>query len=50
MVDSIKKIIKNKKNDSPNKVLALKLFNACMMQGHNDEFFLYAEKKIMRRL
>ena len=33
IVDQIKKVIKNKKNDSTNKVLGLKLLNLCLMQG-----------------
>jgi len=50
IVDEIKRIIKSKKNDSPSKVMSLKLLNVCVMQGQNEEFFQYAEKKIMRRL
>jgi hypothetical protein len=50
IVDSIKKIIKSKKVDSPGKVLALKLLHTCIMQGNNEEFLMYCEKKIMRRL
>jgi hypothetical protein len=52
IVDTIKKIIKNKKNDSTNKVYALRLLNQCLMEGggKNEEFLLYTEKKIMRRL
>ncbi len=51
VIDTIKKIIKNKKNDSPNKVLALKLLNDCLTEGKsNEELILYTEKKILKRL
>jgi hypothetical protein len=51
VIDTIKKIIKSKKNDSPSKVLALKLLNDCIMQGlGNEELIMYFEKKILRRL
>ena len=39
IVDTIKKIIKGKKVDSPGKILALKLLNYCILNGKNDEFF-----------
>lgn len=50
LVDSVKKNIKNKKTDSPSKILALKLLHLCIMNGNNEEFFQYCEKKIMKRL
>lgn len=51
VVDTIKKVIKSKKNDSPSKVLALKLLNDCLMQAQgNEELLVYVEKKILSRL
>ncbi len=50
MIDSIKAVIKKQKNDSPNKVLALNLLHLCLMQGDNEEFLMYMEKKLLRRL
>lgn len=53
MVDTIKLVIKDKKADSPSKVLALKLLHRCVIEnqaGSNEEFLMYMEKKIMSRL
>ena len=50
IIDTIKKLIKNKKKDSPSKLLALKLLNDCLTQANNDEFLSYTDTKIMRRL
>ena len=50
MIDSIKILIKSNKNDSPNKVLALNLLHLCLMQSDNEEYTLYMEKKLLRRL
>ena len=49
MVDTVKQVIKDRKADSPSKVLALKLLNSCVAPGH-DELIMYMEKKIMSRL
>ncbi|CDW78543.1 UNKNOWN [Stylonychia lemnae] len=50
IIETIKKIIKNKKKDSPVKLLALKLLNDCLTQAVNEEFLSYADIKIMSRL
>ena len=50
IIDTIKKVIKDKKADSPSKVMALKLLNQCLIQGNNEEFLVYLEKKILSRL
>ena len=50
IVDTIKKIIKDKNSDSPQKLLALKLLNQSLMQTSNEEFLIYLEKKILSRL
>lgn len=49
VVDTVKQVIKDRKTDSPTKVLALKLLNSCVAPGH-DELIMYMEKKIMSRL
>lgn len=51
IVDTVKLIIKDRKEDSPSKVLALSLLNRCVTEGGgSEEFMLYMEKKIMSRL
>jgi hypothetical protein len=52
VVDTIKQIIKDRKQDSPQKVLSLMLLHKCVMDGggQSEEFILYMEKKIMSRL
>ncbi len=47
LVDTVKQVIKDRKADSPSKVLALKLLHRC---AQGDEIFMYMEKKIMSRL
>jgi len=50
-VDTVKSLIKDRKIDSPSKVLALKLLHLCAMdEGGNQEFMVYIEKKILNRL
>jgi len=50
VVDSVKQVIKDRKSDSPSKLLALKLLNRCLSEGAGEEFLVYMEKKIMSRL
>lgn len=50
IIETIKKIIKNKKKDSPIKLLALKLLNDCLTQAVNEDFLSYTDQKIMSRL
>jgi hypothetical protein len=48
----VKQVIKDRKSDSPSKLLALKLLHKCVIEGANgsEEFMYYMEKKIMSRL
>ena len=51
LVDTIKQVIKDRKVDSPSKVMALKLLHRCVTEGGgSEEFMIYMEKKIMSRL
>ena len=51
IVDTVKSLIKDRKVDSPSKVLALKLLHLCLMdEGGSEEFMGYVEKKILNRL
>jgi hypothetical protein len=50
VVDTVKQVIKDRKVDSPSKLLALKLLHKCVTEGAGEEFVLYMEKKIMSRL
>ena len=49
-MDSVKQVIKDRKSDSPSKLLGLKLLNRCISEGAGEEFLAYMEKKIMSRL
>ena len=50
-MDTVKSLIKDRKVDSPSKVLALKLLHLCVMEdGGCEEFMGYIEEKILNRL
>ena len=51
IVDTVKSLIKDRKVDSPSKVIALKILHLCTMdEGGNEEFIVYIEKKLLNRL